>query len=434
MRAPRRGRVWHGERLVGHVREDEESHICFTYDRDWLDGGGFPVSVSLPLWYGEDELKAHAWFAGLLPEGPARDQVRLRTGLQREKDDMGLLLRIGADCAGALSVLPDGMTPAEAAEPIRELTEDEIRSLVHFAGWPLPVPVRFALAGAQHKLAVIHGGDGKYAPPGYLRPSGHILKFETMKQICFAEHIATAMAGEAGLPVVKTDYLQAEYRDRTTPYLRMARYDRAIDAAGNVSLLHQEDMLQALRLHPMYKYQSQNGPSIRIIAELLRSEVMSPESDLASLADWQILNYLLGNWDGHAKNLSLLYKPGVEAPSLAPFYDIVSIEYLNVALRTQYDRSMAFAVGESHTPERVTRDDLEKMAVDLGLQPGPAAGTASGPHPPPAGHGRAGCRDLRGGPRKTPGLPADAEDDPEALRLGLPVSVGRPQVRHSMIH
>ena len=238
MRTPRRGRVWHGERLVGHIREDGERHICFTYDRDWLDGGGFPVSVSLPLWYGEDELKAHAWFVGLLPEGAARDQVRLRTGLQREKDDMGLLLRIGTDCAGALSVLPDGMTPAEAAEPIRELTEDDIRSLVHFAGWPLPVPVRFALAGAQHKLAVIHGGDGKYAPPGYLRPSGHILKFETMKQVCFAEHIATSLAGEAGLPVVKTDYLQTEYRDRTTPYLRMARYDRAIDTAGNVSLLH----------------------------------------------------------------------------------------------------------------------------------------------------------------------------------------------------
>ena len=117
----------------------------------------------------------------------------------------------------------------------------------------------------------------------------------------------------------------------------------------------------------MYKYQSQNGPSIKIIAELLRSEVMSPERDLASLADWQILNYLLGNWDGHAKNLSLLYKPGVEAPSLAPFYDIVSIEYLNVALRAQFDRSMAFAVGGNHTPERVTREDWEKMAEDLGL-------------------------------------------------------------------
>lgn len=369
MREPHRGRVWHSERLVGHIREDGESHICFSYDRDWLDGGGFPISVSLPLWYGETEFKAHAWFAGLLPEGAARDRVRLRTGLQREKDDTGLLLRIGADCAGALSVLPDGMIPAEAAEPVRELTDDDIRGLVHFAGRPLPDPVRFALAGAQHKLAVIHGGDGHYASPGYLRPSGHILKFETMKQVCFAEHVATAMAREAGLPVVETDCLQSDYRDRTTPYLRIPRYDRGQDEAGNVTLRHQEDMLQALGLHPMFKYQNEGGPFLRDIAELLRAEVLSPESDLASLADWQILNYLLGNWDGHAKNLSLLYEPGAEAPSLAPFYDIVSIEYLNVALRARFDRSMAFAVGGNHTPERVTRADWEKMAVDLGLQP-----------------------------------------------------------------
>ena len=191
-----------------------------------------------------------------------------------------------------------------------------------------------------------------------------------MKQVCFAEHVATAMAREAGLPVIRTDYLQSDYRDRTTPYLRIPRYDRGQDEAGTVTLRHQEDMLQALGLHPMFKYQNEGGPSLRDIAELVRAEVLSPEKDLASLADWQVLNYLLGNWDGHAKNLSLLYEPGAEAPSLAPFYDIVSIEFLNVALHAKFDRSMALAVGGSHTPERVTRADWETMAVDLGLQPG----------------------------------------------------------------
>ena len=272
---------------MGHIREDGERHICFTYDRDWLDGGGFPISVSLPLWYGEDELKPMPGLPACCRRsrpGPGPPAHRPATGEGRH----GAATAYRRGLRRALSVLPDGVTPAEAAEPIGGLTDDEIRSLVHFAGWPLPVPVRFALAGAQHKLAVIHGGDGKYAPPGYLRPSSHILKFQTMNQVCFAEHIATVIAGEAGLPVVKTDYRQVEYRDRTTPYLRIARYDRAQDESGNVSLLHQEDMLQAMRLHPMYKYQSQNGPSIRIIAELLRSEVMSPERDLASLADWQI--------------------------------------------------------------------------------------------------------------------------------------------------
>ena len=369
MREPRCGSVWHGKRLVGRIREDGEGHICFTYDRDWLHGDGFPASVGLPLRCGGDEMKAHAWFAGLLPEGTARDRVRLRTRLQREKDDLGLLLRIGGDCAGAFSVLPDGVTPAEAADPPRALGGDEVNYLIRGAGGPLPVPVRFALAGAQHKLAVIHGGDGNYALSGYLRPSSHILKFETHKQICFAEHLATVMAGEAGLPVVETEYLEVENRDRTVPYLRIARYDRAVDAAGTVSLLHQEDMLQALGLPPMVKYQSEGGPSLRDIAELLRAEVMSPDRDLANLADWQMLNYLLGNWDGHAKNLSLLYRPGREAPELAPFYDIVSIEYLNVAMHARFDRSMAFAVGGNHTPERVTRADWEQMATDLGLPP-----------------------------------------------------------------
>ena len=370
MRESRRGRVWHGERLVGRIREDGEGHMCFTYDRDWLHGDGFPVSVGLPLRYGGDELKAHAWFTGLLPEGSARDRVRLRTGLQQEKDDLGLLLRIGGDCAGALSVLPDGVTPAEAAEPRRALGGDEVNHLVRVAGGPLPVPVRFALAGAQHKLAVLHGGDGTYALSGYLRPSSHILKFETMMQVCFAEYLATVIAGEAGLPVIRMEHLENEHQGKTVPFLRIERYDRDGDSSGNVLLLHQEDMLQALRLDPRYKYQSEGGPSIRDIAELLRAEVMSPDSDLASLADWQILNYLLGNWDGHAKNLSLLYRPGREAPELAPFYDIVSTEYLNVAMHARFDRSMAFAVGGNHTPERVTRADWERMAADLGLPPG----------------------------------------------------------------
>lgn len=82
-----------------------------------------------------------------------------------------------------------------------------------------------------------------------------------------------------------------------------------------------------------------------------------------------MLNFLLGNWDGHAKNLALLYGPGGEAPSLAPFYDIVSIEYLN-ATGGCWDRDMAFAVGERNSPDRIRRQDWEKMAEDLGMQPG----------------------------------------------------------------
>ena len=122
-------------------------------------------------------------------------------------------------------------------------------------------------------------------------------------------------------------------------------------------------------MSPIYKYQSQGGPSLRDVAELLREEALNPETNIAALADWQMLNFLLGNWDGHAKNLALLYGPGGEAPSLAPFYDLVSVEYLN-ALGAHWDRDMGLRVGERNGPDRIRRQDWESMAEDLGLQPG----------------------------------------------------------------
>ena len=81
------------------------------------------------------------------------------------------------------------------------------------------------------------------------------------------------------------------------------------------------------------------------------------------------MNRLLGKWDGHAKNLALLYPPGQSAPVLAPCYDMVSIEYLNVAYRSNdpYTRNMGLEIGGHDLPEQITRSDWEQMAGDLGM-------------------------------------------------------------------
>ena len=131
-------------------------------------------------------------------------------------------------------------------------------------------------------------------------------------------------------------------------------------------------MLQALRLAPIHKYDPDYGPSLSAIARLLQAHAAQPAVALSALLDWQILNCLLGNWDGHAKNLSLLYPPGKTAPMLAPCYDMVSIEYLNEVNRLnrrnrKWARAMGLAVGEHVTPERITRSDWEQMAGDLGI-------------------------------------------------------------------
>ena len=371
--ADRTGSVWFGNRLVGRLREDEESDICFAYDPGWLDGTGFPISISLPLSYGEEEVKAHAWFTGLLPEGRARRLASNMNGIN-EEDSMGLLLSIGEDCAGALSILPSDASLSTPAELPRSLTIDELISLVNSAGEDMPTfpdgGVRFSLSGAQNKLAVIYD-NGNYSLSTRTSPSSHILKFETKADVCFAESITHAIATETGLPVVDTKFMLIGDGDEQTPWLRISRYDRGRDKDGAPVRIHQEDMLQALRLDPVYKYSTKFGPSIKALGRLLRSHSAQPIDDLSTLLDWQILNCLLGNWDGHAKNLSLLYLPGKESPMIAPCYDMVSIEYLNLLNRLnrkrEWSRDMGLAVGEQVIPERITRADWEQMAKHLNM-------------------------------------------------------------------
>ena len=370
--ARRTGTVWFGNRLVGRIREDEGRNILFAYDQDWLDGTGFPVSISLPLSIHDEEVNAHAWFTGLLPEGDAKLLACRMSGV-RQSDSIGLLLACGADCAGALSILPSEEYMSATAESPRELLVDELISLVNSSGKDMPTfpggGVRFSLSGAQQKLAVVYDG-GTYFLSTHASPSSHILKFETAPGVCFAESITHAIAGETGLPVVDTHFLQIGDGDGQPPWLRISRYDRVRNQDGALVRVHQEDIAQALRLHPFEKYQSDQydyGPSISAIAQLLQAKAAQPAVALSTLLDWQILNCLLGNWDGHAKNLSLLYPAGQRAPVLAPSYDMVSIEYLNQIQPDHYAREMGLAVGEHVKLERITRTDWEQMAVDLGM-------------------------------------------------------------------
>ena len=105
--------------------------------RGWLDGTGFPISISLPLSIHDEEVNAHAWFTGLLPEGDALLLACRMNGV-RQSDPMGLLLACGADCAGALSILPsEDYTPATAEAP-RELSVGELASLVNSSGKDMP--------------------------------------------------------------------------------------------------------------------------------------------------------------------------------------------------------------------------------------------------------------------------------------------------------
>lgn len=367
----RHGAVWYGDRRVGTLREDADRLLRFAYDGGWLAGNEFPISVRLPLSNGEGEVEAHAFFEGLLPEGGVRRRICRKLGIDFN-DDAGLLFAIGEDCAGALSILPAGVEPNGDREPPESLTAAQLARLVRSAGTEAGVigggRQRFSLAGAQEKQPVIFDGEA-YALPDRAHPSSHILKFETVPRVCFAEFIAGDMARRLRLPVVRAEFLQSGAPGEAVPYLRIERFDRAREASGALRRLHQEDVLQALGGTTALKYQQDGGPSIGDVAVLLREYTARPVEALGRLRDWQIVNYLAGNWDGHAKNLALIYAPGQPVPVLAPFYDLVAIEFLNLVRPGSWARDMGFAIGGQHEPERVTRADWELFAREMGMPP-----------------------------------------------------------------
>ena len=82
--------------------------------------------------------EAKPFFEGLLPEGTLRE--RIARDLQVSYDNgFGLLAKIGAECAGAVVILPKG-SPLPAADQIKVqwLSEDELhQQLVASRNHPL---------------------------------------------------------------------------------------------------------------------------------------------------------------------------------------------------------------------------------------------------------------------------------------------------------
>ncbi len=366
---PRHGSVWYEDQRVGGLRSDRRGILYFCYAPEWLSGG-FPISLQLPLSLGENEVNAHGFFQGLLPEGRSRLAVCRQLRIDPD-DDAALLFAIGEDCAGALSIVSGEELPDEGQKGLpAELSAEEVTRIIDSRGAAsteiLGESRRFSLAGAQEKLPVIVEGD-RFFRPDRLHPSSHILKFETVQHVCFAEYATLELARKLGLEVVDCRFRSSDNRSQR-PCLLIERYDRYRDDAGTLHRLHQEDFIQALGYETMVKYEEDGGPGLADVFESLREHSPTPIPETGRVLDWQIFNYLSGNFDGHGKNLALLYGQNRALPVLAPFYDLVSIDFLNKAANANYTRTMAFYVGGEGEPERIGREAWRTFAREIGYR------------------------------------------------------------------
>jgi serine/threonine-protein kinase HipA len=99
----RKADVYFGNRLAGHLY-DLDDHFEFVYEEGYLQDG-FPISVTLPLQKEAFVSKTlPSFFDGLIVEGWLLDAATHNWKIN-PNDRMGLLLRVGKDSVGAVSVM-----------------------------------------------------------------------------------------------------------------------------------------------------------------------------------------------------------------------------------------------------------------------------------------------------------------------------------------
>lgn len=355
--------VYFREDLVGRLRLDEGRRFIFQYQTKWLDTpGAIPLSLSLPLReqpFIEDA--ARPFFANLLPEAEIRKAIARRLRIS-EENDFALLKAIGGECAGAVSIFPEGTRPLEE-KGYREISDEELdRIIAELRRKPLLAGdkgIRLSLAGAQNKLPVYIEGDRIFIPTGSA-PTTHILKppIPGFEQTVENEAFCMMMAERMGLSVPRVSLR----RGREMLYL-VERYDRIRDVTGKVLRLHQEDFCQALGILPEEKYESEGGPSLSRCFALLKERSASPAADHRALILWAVFNQLIGNADAHAKNLAILYSPA--GPRLAPFYDL-----LCTRVYSDLSDRLAMRIGGENRPAWIQPRHWERFSVDVGIKPG----------------------------------------------------------------
>lgn len=357
---------------AGYLSRRDDGNTSFYYSDAYVVSGGFPLSLSLPLTHGEyDDIRTRAFFANLLPENEQLHRILEREGLERN-DVVGLLHHLGADCAGAISCLPEGdppvKTPGEVAKDYQVLDDKEaikiVRSLAEARRLPAEVNDPSPVAGVQSKIAITLMPDGRFAlpKPGLRVPTTHILKVPGRRHGRDAqlEETAALLAAAVGLDVSIPQAVKVDNYDA----LLIERFDRRVEK-GIVTRIHQEDFAQALGFPSELKYQRRGRPGRWFDTQAVLSvldRTNDPEELRLRFILTTLFNLCIGNTDNHAKNHALLYNNGA-VPRFAPLYDMLPIR-----LDDRYTHQLAFNVGNATLFDEMTADDLGEFLSECGVE------------------------------------------------------------------
>jgi serine/threonine-protein kinase HipA len=378
--------VYLNGRLVGRLRRQTSGAIEFHYGPDWLSWEhALPVSLSLPL--REDGYRGDAVIAvfdNLLPDSEA---IRRRLAERVHADGSGaysLLAKVGRDCVGALQFLPDGVEPGPAGTVEgRPVGADYIaRKIGDLSATPLGVDedeeFRISLAGAQEKTAFLLWKKKWYVPHGATATT-HIIKPQIgvlpsgidLTHSVENEYLCLKLTAAFGLPSANVGI--ADFKGNRA--LVVERFDRLWTRDKRLLRLPQEDCCQSLSVPPTRKYESDGGPGMTAILNLLKGSD-DPEADRRLFLKAQILFWLLGATDSHAKNFSIFLRPGGRF-RLTPLYDVMSVQPALDASQLRRNK-MKFALAVGNSRHYAVHEILPRHFLQTGAKSGIPAPVVQG--------------------------------------------------------
>ncbi|MEQ5872247.1 type II toxin-antitoxin system HipA family toxin [Sagittula sp. NFXS13] len=351
-------RVYLNNRRVGTLRREASGAIGFSYEADWLDWEhALPVSLSLPLretpYRGEP---VSAVFENLLPDSDKLRRLVAEKVGARGTDAFSMLSKIGHDCVGALQFIagdneaPDTIGKIEG-ETVNDAAIEKILNGLSQAplGLASDDAFRISVSGAQEKTALLWH-EGQWVKPHGATPTTHLIKTQIGKlpggidlsDSVENEYYCLKLTEAFGLPVNTASI--GTFGETTA--LVIERFDRHWTKDGRLLRLPQEDCCQALSMPPSLKYQNEGGPGMINVLGLLEGSD-TPIKDQNIFLKAQLVFWLMGATDAHAKNFSVFLGPG-GSYRMTPLYDTLTAQgALDAGQIERKEMKMAMSVGNS---------------------------------------------------------------------------------------
>lgn len=317
---------------VGHLQKFKDGSLYFQYEQEWLERApNLPISRKFPL--RAEPFKGdivHHYFDNLLPDNQNVRQLLAQKTKAESADPFDLLSVIGRDCVGALQLIPDKVSIPSATNSSKPASPAEIATLLtSLHQTPLGInfnlhnDFRISIAGAQEKTALLKKAGEWHIPIGST-PTTHIFKVQMgminntidMSHSVENEWLTMMFCKAFKLPTAEVEIGSFNQ----VKALIVTRFDRLVKD-GAIFRIPQEDFCQVHGLSSAQKYESDGGPGIPEIMEILK-ESDRAECDRATFMRSQVVFWVLAAIDGHAKNFSL--QPGASGFILTPLYDVMS--------------------------------------------------------------------------------------------------------------